>query len=133
MAVVYNQNKDDYEGAGYTPFVCIVKWAPEEEATFLARFSQSYDTPEGHGVKGVHTWNLIGKNTMIVIGWMNSAVSLQKFCTSITHGTGITMEAGPATDHIGLKKALEGLKPRFSKIPVPKGSPPKGAARKAKG
>ena len=57
-------------------------------------------------MKGLHTWNLIGRNTMIVIGWSNSAVSLQKFCAAITFGTGLLMEICPAIDQIGLQKAL---------------------------
>ena len=120
MGAPSKEKKEEYEGNGYTPFVCIVKWAPAEEPTAWARFAQIYDTPEGKGVKGVHTWNLIGRNTMIIIGWMNSNVSLQKFCTSITYGTGITIEASPAIYHVGLAEALKGLRSRFPEIPVPK-------------
>lgn len=120
MAGYLKKINEEFAEEGYTPFVCIVKWAPEEEPTFFARFSQVYDTPEGQGVKGVHTWNLIGRNTMIVVGWMNSVVSLQKFCTSATYGTGITMEACPAIDQFGLNKALKELKSRQPKIPAPK-------------
>jgi hypothetical protein len=124
--LIYNKLKEEYEAAGYTPFVCIVKWTTEEEPTFLARWSQLYTTPQGEGVKGVHTWNLIGRNTMLFIGWMNSPVSLQKFCTSITYGTGLSIEVCPAIDHFALKKALEELKSRLPNIPVPK-----AAARKS--
>ena len=120
MGAPDKEKRDELEANGYTPFVCTIKWAPEEEPTFFSRFCKSYDTPEGEGVKGVHTWNLIGRNTMIIIGWMNSNVSLQKFCTSITYGTGITIEASPATDHVGLAEALKGLRSRFPEIPVPK-------------
>jgi hypothetical protein len=133
MAIIYNSKKDEYEAKGYTPFVCIVKWAPEEEPTFLARFSRLYTTPEGQGVKGLHGWNLIGRNTMLLIAWMNSSVSFQKFCTSITYGTGITIEACPAIDHFGLKKALEELKSRLPKIPVPKVAARKSRASKTEG
>jgi hypothetical protein len=91
------------------PFVCFVKWMPEERSEVIKRFSQVFDTPEGHGVKGLHAWNLIGRHTMIVIGWTKSHVSLQKFCTSITHGTGISMDICPAIDQFGLREAL-GLK-----------------------
>jgi hypothetical protein len=52
---------------------------------------------------------------MVVIGWMNTAVSLQKLCTSITYGTGISMDVSPAIDHFGLEKALKELKPRLGK------------------
>jgi len=133
MALMYLPKKDEYEAKGYTPFVCIVKWAPEEEPTFLARFSRLYTTAEGHGVKGLHGWNLIGRNTMLFIIWMNSSVSLQKFCTSFTYGTGITIDACPAIDHFGLKKALEELKSRLPKIPVPKVAARKSRASKAEG
>jgi len=106
---VYNELKEKYEAGGYTPFVCIIKWLPHEEAAAIKRYLKVFATPEGQGVKGVHVWNLIGRNSMIVIGWMNSAVSLQKFCTSITIGTGISMEVCPAVDHFGLEKALKEL------------------------
>jgi hypothetical protein len=112
---VYSKLKEEYEKAGYTPFVCIIEWLPHEEAAAIERYLQVFATPEGQGVKGVHTWNLIGRNSMIVIGWMNSPVSLQKFCTSITYGTGISMEVCPAIDHFGLEKALRDLKSKWDK------------------
>jgi hypothetical protein len=109
--IVYNNYIQGLKGKGYTPFIAIVKWTPEERSTAITRFSQAFDTPEGQGVTGVHTWNLVGRNTMIVIGWMNSPISLQKFCAAITFGTGLTMEIFPAIDHSDLKTALGGLKP----------------------
>lgn len=118
MAIIYGPKKEEYEAAGYMPFVCFVKWTPEERSEVIKRFSQAFDTAEGQGVKGLHTWNLIGRHTMIVIGWTKSHVSLQKFCTSITQGTGISMDICPAIDHFGLREAL-GLKAgaRESKTP----------------
>jgi hypothetical protein len=115
MAKIFNQLKQEYESKGYMPFVCIIKWSPEEEPAAIRRYSQIFATPEGKGVKGVHTWNLIGRNSMIVIGWTNSPVSLQKFCTSVTFGTGITMEVCPAIDHFGLTLALQELKAQWGK------------------
>ena len=108
--IVYNNYIQGLKRKGYTPFIAIVKWTPEERPAAIARFSQAFDTPEGQGVTGVHTWNLIGRNTMIVIGWMNSPISLQRICASITFGTGLTMEIFPAIDHSDLKEALGGLK-----------------------
>jgi hypothetical protein len=131
--IIYNKLKDEYEAAGYTPFVCIVKWTPEERAAAIATLSQGFETPEGQGVKGVHGWNLIGRNTMILIGWMNSPISLQKFCATITYGTGLSVDICPAIDHLGLKKTLEELKSRLPKIPVPKAAARKSGASKAKG
>jgi hypothetical protein len=113
MAKVYNELKEQYEEAGYAPFVCIIDWPPESEVAAIERYSLIFNTPEGSGVKGVHTWNLIGRNSMIAIGWTNSPVSLQKFCTSVTYGTDITMEVCPAIDHEGLTQALDELKARF--------------------
>jgi hypothetical protein len=115
MAKIFNQLKEEYESKGYMPFVCIIEWSPEEEPAAINRYSQIFAIPEGKGVKGVHTWNLIGRNTMIVIGWSNSPVSLQKFCTSITFGTGITMQVCPAIDHFGLTTALKELKSQWQK------------------
>lgn len=109
MGKVYNRLTNALEGKGYTPFVCIIKWKPEDETVAIDRYLQVFKIPEGKGLKGVHTWNLIGKNSMIVIGWMNSSKSLQKFCTSVTYGTGISMEVCPAIDHFGLTEALEEL------------------------
>lgn len=118
MGKVYSNLKDEYEKGGFTPFVCIIRWKPEEEASAIERYLRVFAIPEGEGVKGVHTWNLIGKNSMIVIGWMKSTVSLQKFCTSVTYGTGISMEVCPAIDHFGLTKALQELKSQFGGPPV---------------
>jgi hypothetical protein len=112
---VYNELKKEYEAKGFTPFVCLIKWPPLEEAAAIKRYLKIFATPEGEGIRGVHAWNLIGRNSMIVIGWMNSAVSLQKFCTSITIGTGISMEVCPAVDHFGLEKALKELESRREK------------------
>jgi len=109
MGRVFNELKNDLESQGYTPFVCIIKWMPEDEVTAIDRYLQVFEIPEGKGIKGVHTWNLIGRNTMIVIGWMNSAKSLQKFCTSVTYGTRISMEVCPAIDHFDLTEALKDL------------------------
>lgn len=111
--IVYNDLKEKYEKAGFMPFVCIIKWKPEEEPAAIDRYSRIFATPEGKGVKGVHTWNLIGRNSMIVIGWTNSPVSLQKFCTSVTYGTGISMDVCPAIDHFDLTKALLELKSKY--------------------
>lgn len=110
MAKIYNELKKEYEDAGYLPFVGIIKWPPEDEPAAIQRYSYIFSVPEGEGVKGVHTWNLIGKNTLVVIGWANSAVSLQKFCTSVTYGTRITIDIGAAVDHFGLTQALDELK-----------------------
>ena len=112
---VYDKIKEEYEKVNYTPFVCIIGWKPEEEVKAIERYLKVFATPGGEGVKGVHVWNLIGKNSMVVIGWMNSPVSLQKFCTSITYGTSISMDVSPAIDHFGLEKALKELKPRLGK------------------
>lgn len=130
---MYNEKKEEYEAKGYTPFVCIIKWAPEEELAFLANYCRVYTEPEGSHVKGVHTWNLIGRNTMLIIGWMNSAVSLQKFCTSLAYGAGITMDVCPIIDQFALRKALEELKSRLPKIPVPKVAARKSGASKVGG
>ena len=116
MAIVYEKLKNELEERGYTPFVCIIKWLPQDEATAIDRYLQVFNIREGEGLKGVHTWNLIGRNSMIVIGWMNSAKSLQKFCTSVTYGTGISMEVCPAIDHFGLTEALTELKDYQAKI-----------------
>lgn len=131
--IIYNKLKEEYEAAGYTPFVCIVKWTPDQEKTFLERWSQLYVKPEGEGVKGVHTWNLIGRNTLLFIGWMNSPASLQKLVTSITYGTNLSIDVCPAIDHFGLKKALEELRSRFDDIPVPEVAARKSGTSKAKG
>jgi len=120
MAKIYSDKKDEYERGGYTPFVCIVKWTPEQRQAAIATFLRGFTTPEGQGVQGVHGWDLIGRNTMILIGWMNSAASLQKFCASITYETGLSIDVCPAIDHIALKKVLGGLRSRLAKIRVPK-------------
>jgi hypothetical protein len=60
----------------------------------------------------------MGRDTMIAIGWTNSPISLQKFCASITYGSGITLDVCPAIDHFGLTKALGELKLHMPEMPV---------------
>jgi len=115
MARIYKQIKDDYEKNGYLPFVCIITWPPESEAVAIERYLDVFKIPEGKGIKGLHTWNLIGRNTMLAIGWTNSPVSLQKFCTAVTYGTNICMDVCPAIDHDSLTHALTELKEQFRK------------------
>lgn len=115
MAKIYNQIKEDYEKKGYLPFVCIIEWPSESEATAIERYLKVFKTPEGKGVKGVHTWNLIGRNMMLAIGWTNSPVSLQKFCTAVTYGTNIRMDVCPAIDHDSLTRVLTEFKEQFRK------------------
>jgi hypothetical protein len=110
MAIMYNEKKKEYEGKGFLPFVLIVKWRPEEEPVAIERYSKIYERKEGENLKGVHTWNLIGRNTMIVIGWTKSHISLQRLCTSITYATGISLDVCPAIDHDDLSMALQQLK-----------------------
>jgi len=119
MAKVYSKMKSELESKGYMPFVSIIEWPPESEPSAIERYGRVFGTPEGKGVKGVHTWNLIGRNTMIVIGWTNSPVSLQKFCTSVTYGTDIRMELCPAIDHDNLMLALTQLKDQLGKARDP--------------
>jgi hypothetical protein len=113
MGKVYNKLKDEYEKSGFLPFVCIIEWPPMSEPAAIERYSKIFNTSEGSGVKGVHTWNLIGRSSMIAIGWTNSSISLQKFCTSVTYGTDISMEVCPAVCHEGLTTALAELKAKF--------------------
>jgi hypothetical protein len=51
MPIIYNPKKNEYEKTGYIPFVCIIKWEPEERPAVIKKFSQVFDTPEGHGNK----------------------------------------------------------------------------------
>lgn len=121
MAIVYIPKlKEECESKGYMPFVCIIKWTPEERQAATNIFAQIFVKKEVEEVKGVHTWDLIGRDTMIVIGWTNSPVSLFKLCRSVTYGTGITMDVCPAIDHFGLAKALAELKSLLPKTPIPK-------------
>jgi hypothetical protein len=120
MPIIYNPKKDEYEKAGYIPFVCIIKWEPEDRPAAIKKLFQVFDTPEGQGIKGIHGWNLIGRNTLILIGWTNSIISLQKFHTSSTYGTGLSMDFCPAIDHFGLRKALEELQSNLPDIPFSK-------------
>ena len=110
MAKIYNELKTQYEEDGYMPFVGIIEWPSEGEPAAIERYIQVFNTPEGQGVIGVHTWRLIGRPMMIAIGWTNSQVSLQKFYSSVTLGTDIIMEVYMAIDHEDLMTALQALK-----------------------
>ncbi len=93
--------------SGWLPFVAIVKWPPEQKAAAIAKFYQAFPSADSEGLRGTHAWNLIGRNTMIVIGWTNSEAALEKFSVFFTLGTGLTMEVCPAIDHETLRNALK--------------------------
>ena len=116
--IVYNKLKEDYEGEGFVPFVGIARWPQEDWPAALKRFETVFAAPHGRGVKGVHTWNLIGQNMMVVIGWTNSPVSLQKFSTAATYGTNIEMDISLAADHFQFTQAIDELKERFGGEPA---------------
>ena len=119
MAKLYNALKKQYEEEGYMPFVCIIKWPPDQRLVVADKYSHVFARHEDNdkGLVGLHTWNLMGKDTMIAIGWTNSPIVLQKFCASITIGTCITMDVCFAIDHFGLTEALGQLEHRFPEIP----------------
>ncbi len=112
MAKIYNELKTQYEEDGYMPFVGIIEWPSENESAAIERYIRVFNTPEGQGVKGVHTWRLIGRAMMVAIGWTNSQISLQKFHSSVTLGTDIIMEVYLAIDHEDLMTALQALENR---------------------
>ena len=112
MAKIYNELKTQYEQEGYMAFVAMIEWPSESEPNAIERYIKVFNTPEGQGVKGVHTWRLIGRPMMIAIGWTNSPVSLQKFYSSVTLGTDIVMEVYPAIDHEDLMTALQAVERR---------------------
>jgi hypothetical protein len=103
--LVYKEMVGDW-AKEYVPFVAIVEWPPEERGTAIAKFYEAFPSADREGLKGTHAWNLIGRNTMIVIGWANSAAALQEFHMRFTMGTRLTMEICPAIDHDSLLKAL---------------------------
>lgn len=113
MAKVYNEIKKQLEDEGFLPFVGIAEWPPGSESRVIERHALIFNTKEGAGVKGVHTWNLIGRNKMVVIGWTNSPVSLQKFCTSVTYNSDIRLEVSPAIDHDKLMEAITAINQRM--------------------
>ena len=114
---VYNEIVEGWKDKGYVPFVAIVEWPAEERAAAIAKFQQvafssaDSDPDSKEVLKGIHAWNLIGRNTMIVIGWTNSAAALQEFSIRFTLGTALTMEICPAIDHESLANILAKPKP----------------------
>lgn len=125
MREIYSDLKAEYEGRGYMPFVCLVTWTPEGRPAAIKRFCEFFpqecekEVQEGKGIQGLHIWNLIGRDTMIVIGWANSPVRLQRFCESLSFGTDISLDVCPVIDHVGLTTALIDVKSFLPDIPVP--------------
>lgn len=125
MLRIYSDLKKEYEERGYMPFVCLVKWTPEGRPAAIKRFCEflpqecKEEEQEGRGVQGLHIWNLMGRDTMIVIVWAKSPVRLQGFCESMTFGTDISMDVCPAIDHVGLTKALIEVQSGLPDMPVP--------------
>jgi hypothetical protein len=109
--LVYKETVQGWRKEGYVPFVAIVEWPPQERAAAIAKFYEAFPSADREGLRGVHAWNLIGRNTMIVIAWTNSAAALEEFSLRFTMGTGLTMEICPAIDHESLVKALGKPKP----------------------
>ena len=125
MREIYSPLKEEYERNGYMPFVCLVKWTPEGRLEAIKRFCEFFPQAckegeqEGKGVLGLHIWNLIGRDNMIVIGWSNSPVGLQRFCESLSFGTDISIDVCPVIDQAGLTKALIEVKSSLPDMPVP--------------
>jgi len=123
---IYSHLKEQLERKDYMPFVCLVKWTPEGRPAAIKRFCEFFpqeckeEEKEGKGVQGLHIWNLMGRDTLIVIVWAKSPVSLQRFCESLTFGTDISMDVCPAIDQVGLTNALIEAKSFLPNIPVSK-------------
>jgi hypothetical protein len=121
MGAVYDPEViDRYKREGYMPFVCILSWKPEGRSAAISTFSKMTQPLEREGVKGVHGWGLLGRDSMIVIGWYNSPVKLQKWCTLIKFGTNICMDICPAIDNFSLATAFKELASRLPNLRIPK-------------
>ena len=138
MRKIYSDLKEEYEGQGYMPLICLVKWSPEGRQEAIKRFCEFLpreceEQQERKTLQGLHIWNLIGRDTMIVIAWTNSPAGLQRFCESMTFGTDITMDVCPAIDHVGLTMVLSEIEGLAPDMPVSKGRAQAAKRRKAKG
>ena len=111
----------------YKAFVCILNWPPQGRSAVIKKFLEVFKIIEEFekkgkdpkwmgGIRGLHGWRLMGRDTMILIGWYYDAKELQKFCTRLTFGTDITLDVSPAIDHVMLGEAfkeLAGTLPNF--------------------
>ncbi len=108
------------DNPSYTPFVCILNWPPQGRSAAISKFLEVYKTIDEFedkgkdrtwmgGIRGLHGWRLMGRDTMILIGWYYDVKELQKFCTRLTLGTDITVDVCPAIDHIMLREAFKEL------------------------
>ena len=98
---------DRLEKEGYRPFVIVFTWEFDEDKTAVVKMADLHQKLESLGVQAGHGWYLTGMRTMIVIGWSNSNLALQRLCATVTYGNSIQADLCNAVDIHDLASIME--------------------------
>jgi hypothetical protein len=96
-----------FEKKGYRPFIILFSWEFDDDATAVAKMSDLHQKLDRLDIQAGHGWYLTGMRTMIVVGWSNSNLTLQRLCATVTFGNGIQAEVCHAVDIHNLAAIME--------------------------
>ncbi|MGO9138535.1 MAG: hypothetical protein ACLP9S_11990 [Syntrophales bacterium] len=86
MAKKHKINKEN-------PFIATVTWGPGDDVEAARRLKQIHNALEEKcGIKDGFAWYLVGKRTMIVFGFTDDSMNIEKFSLFMTQGTNIKVE-----------------------------------------
>jgi hypothetical protein len=89
------------------PFVATVTWEPGDNDEAAKRFRQIIDNLGDFGILDGHGWYLVGKRTMIVIGFTADSMNIERFSLFMTLGTNIKVEPSYTVDAHELVGAIK--------------------------
>jgi hypothetical protein len=89
---------DEHKQNKANPFVATVTWEPGDNNEAAKRLTQIIGKLESYGIKDGHGLYLVGKRTMIVTGFTDDSMNIEKFSLFMTLGTNIKVEPSYAVD-----------------------------------
>lgn len=95
------------EEKGFNPFIIIFTWEPGEDGLAAQNMFTLHEQLEEKGIQAGHGWYLTGRRTMIVIGWADSNIKIQKLCLAVTYKTEIQADVSYCIDIHELASVME--------------------------
>jgi hypothetical protein len=92
------------------PFIATVTWEPGDNFEAAKRFRKIINNLGDFGILDGHAWYLVGKRTMLVIGFTDDSMNIEKFSLFMTLGTNIKVEPSYIVD---AHELLGGIKNKF--------------------
>jgi len=90
MPRILREIAERLRGEGYYLFGAKFHWDFSQDGVAKNKFKDLFDKlPEGIDRDSMLAYLFTGERTMVVIGYTNSPVALQEFCSSVSHGTAI--------------------------------------------